>query len=562
MPRRPAASRAGPERPSKRDFRLCKVVLGAAISQILYARRGFPPKYFQVLPLDRVVSRSFEDIIASGSALQLYDRELLRDQGNTVFLRETRDYAVSRFLGILAGDIFPLLETEGLVKFRMNYLRSKGWGENCLAEYYTITFKYELDGKYEMDIRRAGTGKQHVSTTDSRLWNLGDYLSRLPSWTEPMHWTLAFHATERPDDPPIGVWKFDRTDFDDANLALQQQKAYNYERITQLRVMPLPVEQMDQVVSETSLETPDLHTDRRSQLAGVGTTSRARKGQNTVQPELRVPSKTLRSRGRDASVAGPSPSAAKTIENDCGETSINSGNADNRIARGSSEARRVAPRRKPKQPLQIFEDFASSLPATQIIGGSQSIDHRSQPTKRYGDDRFGPGLIQEKRLKTDIGRSLSPDYLRLLDGIDLSSDVTSNDDNVPSNASLHLPRGLQDAHQEGHRRSTELEELESPRRSRRSSTSSASRSAQWVPGASPPETMLGVVISENEEYIATTSEAEAGAEAGADAAEETLPRPPVATADDGIAYTFSPDTVSRRRKMLLYDLPSSDDDDD
>lgn len=46
-----------------------------------------------------------------------------------------------------------------------------------------------------------------------------------------MHWTLAFHATERPDDPPIGVWKFDRTDFDDANLSLQQRAEYNYVRI-------------------------------------------------------------------------------------------------------------------------------------------------------------------------------------------------------------------------------------------------------------------------------------------------------------------------------------------
>lgn len=104
-----------------------------------------------------------------------------------------------------------------------------------------------------MDIWRAGTGEQHISTSDSHLWNLGDYLSRLPSWTgsvpppifpsphvqmltgtERMHWTLAFHATERPDEPPIGVWKFDRTDFDDANLALQQQEGYSYLRIARL----------------------------------------------------------------------------------------------------------------------------------------------------------------------------------------------------------------------------------------------------------------------------------------------------------------------------------------
>jgi hypothetical protein len=180
------------------------------------------------------------------------------------------NYGLNRFLGILVcdmpfsrppeltlraqrEDIFPLIEAEGLVKFRISYLRTKTWKENCLAEYYTVALKYENDGRYELDIWRAGTGKQHVANTDSQLWNLGDYLSRLPSWkgqnpfsllafarlltlggAEPLHWTLAFHATERPDDPPIGVWKFDRTDFDDANLDLQQQDGYAYARITRL----------------------------------------------------------------------------------------------------------------------------------------------------------------------------------------------------------------------------------------------------------------------------------------------------------------------------------------
>ena len=49
-----------------------------------------------------------------------------------------------------------------------------------------------------------------------------------------LHWTLAFHATDRPDDPPIGVWKFGRTDFDDANFGLQQRHGYAYARITSL----------------------------------------------------------------------------------------------------------------------------------------------------------------------------------------------------------------------------------------------------------------------------------------------------------------------------------------
>ncbi len=53
--------------------------------------------------------------------------------------------------------------------------------------------------------------------------------------TESMNWTLAFHATERPDDPPIGLWKFDRTEFDDANLDLQQRRGYTYARIARLQ---------------------------------------------------------------------------------------------------------------------------------------------------------------------------------------------------------------------------------------------------------------------------------------------------------------------------------------
>ncbi len=51
---------------------------------------------------------------------------------------------------------------------------------------------------------------------------------------EAAHWTLAFHATERPDDPPIGIWKFGRTDFDDANLDLQQRGGYSYARVARL----------------------------------------------------------------------------------------------------------------------------------------------------------------------------------------------------------------------------------------------------------------------------------------------------------------------------------------
>lgn len=61
--------------------------------------------------------------------------------------------------------------------------------------------------------------------------SMSDYILTEP---DDMHWTLAFHATERPDDPPIGLWKFDRTNFDDANLALQQNDEYTYARVARL----------------------------------------------------------------------------------------------------------------------------------------------------------------------------------------------------------------------------------------------------------------------------------------------------------------------------------------
>lgn len=74
-------------------------------------RRAFPPKSFQVLPLEHVFSRSFGEIITSGSNLQSHDKELLRDQGSSVFLRQGRgDYGVSRFLGILVSSRLAIAE--------------------------------------------------------------------------------------------------------------------------------------------------------------------------------------------------------------------------------------------------------------------------------------------------------------------------------------------------------------------------------------------------------------------------------------------------------------------
>ena len=81
-------------------------------------RHAFPPECFQVLPLPQVTSRLFEAIVASGSALQLHDREHLRDQGTTLFLRQGTNYGLNRFLGILVCSILSpnMLELTGCTR--------------------------------------------------------------------------------------------------------------------------------------------------------------------------------------------------------------------------------------------------------------------------------------------------------------------------------------------------------------------------------------------------------------------------------------------------------------
>jgi hypothetical protein len=78
----------------------------ARSSSLTPYRHAFPPECFQLLPLGQLVSQSFEDIIASGSEIQVYDKEHLRDQGRVLFLRRENDYGVNRFLGIL---VYPAL---------------------------------------------------------------------------------------------------------------------------------------------------------------------------------------------------------------------------------------------------------------------------------------------------------------------------------------------------------------------------------------------------------------------------------------------------------------------
>lgn len=100
--------------------------------------------------------------------------------GPVTFLTHFR-YGITDLVLNQTHDIFPILETKNLARFRISFLRSTTWDDNCLIEYYTLVFRYPPDGKCGIDIWRAGIGEQHISDTNFKLWNLGDYLNRLPS---------------------------------------------------------------------------------------------------------------------------------------------------------------------------------------------------------------------------------------------------------------------------------------------------------------------------------------------------------------------------------------------
>ncbi|KAK0640796.1 hypothetical protein B0T16DRAFT_460943 [Cercophora newfieldiana] len=241
-----------------RDARLCKAVLTAAASQILYARHGFAPYDFRSVPLLDLFSQTFENLLCSGEPIDKYDSEKLREQGSTVLLRgDSKDYNVKTFLGMLATDIFSLIEREELVKFRISFLRSQTLEADNLIEYYTIVLKYNAEGNYGIDVWRAGTDEQQISNSRFMLWNLGDYLSRLPRLKGPVYCTLSFHSSGRPADPLIGTWGYDHSDFDAAKLQLQQRPRYAFQRIACLVVGP----PKDESYSRRSPATEDSDSD-------------------------------------------------------------------------------------------------------------------------------------------------------------------------------------------------------------------------------------------------------------------------------------------------------------
>ncbi|EGO54738.1 hypothetical protein NEUTE1DRAFT_49553 [Neurospora tetrasperma FGSC 2508] len=435
----------------KRDIQLCKTVFVAAISQILYARRAFPSNFFHVLPLSDLVSKTYEEIMASGSGIPTFDREILREQSTTVFLHQDVDYDLKRFLGILTHDIFPILETENLARFRISFLRSTTWDENCLIEYYTLVFKYPPDGKCGIDIWRAGIGEQHISDTNFKLWNLGDYLNRLPSLKGPLYWAMAFHANELPDIPTIGFWKFDRTEFDDANLKLQQKEGYRYDRIASLEIEPLrsdsqqiesipvvpvsqstnnhkpssPSVQLDTTPQELEAPKPrkQANTKRKAvqeQLRAINTRQRTLRAQETEK--VNPPSKAKETKaGHKASPVQNRGSQGKTtakgLQKKATRPSAKKPNAKakqvTKTAQKPASTQKQAPtpgrpstqKRKPKRPLQIYEDVTSNLPETQEVAREsqtqQSQLSGTRSSKRLAANDGGPvgGNVSNTRAK-------------------------------------------------------------------------------------------------------------------------------------------------------------------
>lgn len=68
-------------------------------------RRSFAPSMFQVIPLqDLRGAPRFENIIATGSRVDGWDKELMRDQDKVLFLRQdASNYELNHFLGILVS---------------------------------------------------------------------------------------------------------------------------------------------------------------------------------------------------------------------------------------------------------------------------------------------------------------------------------------------------------------------------------------------------------------------------------------------------------------------------
>lgn len=76
-----------------------------------------------------------------------------------------------------------------------------------------------------------------------------------------IHFTLAFYATDRPCEPSIGLWGYDHTDFEDANLQLQQRHCYCYERVVCVESKRFPNLDQGSPYPQAFSDDPGLHLE-------------------------------------------------------------------------------------------------------------------------------------------------------------------------------------------------------------------------------------------------------------------------------------------------------------
>lgn len=143
----------------------------------------------------------------------------------------------------------------------------------------------------------------------------------------------------------------------------------------------------------------------------------------------------------------------------------------------------------------------------------------------------------QKGSQTNLLRPSSPDPFRILDGVSVTPEHDSADEE-PSDLGLPtLPWARRDG-------------IRSPiRLGQNPSAAEATHRTQPEFQASPPENLLGIVLSEDEENIETASEAE-------QEPESIPPHPTNCDANADVTYKFSPNVVARRTS-LIYDLPTS-----
>ena len=197
---------------------------------------------------------------------------------------------------------------------------------------------------------------------------------------------------------------------------------------------------------------------------------------------------------------------------------------------------------------QLFETAASSLPATQIIGESQSLSQRTEVEHRGQGQEFG--IAGKPQADLAIPSSPSPDLFALLDGISLSSEAISAIHASPGAGLPQFPVSFPNTQDQSRQRISGNNFGGLLRLDPSSSVLGAPDAvSQWEPQASPPANLLGITLSDDEDSAETASEEEAEA--------DTLPRPPTdGNGDTTISYDFSPHTIARRGS-LFYNISSS-----